>query len=93
LISKFASEEGIMSWRRGVKSIPVELANVQSKMESWSDVLDGEDGVIKSVQDDQAERTALRKFIKAAVWLGGLFVGLPSFALVILELVKFAKHN
>ena len=77
-----------MAWRRGRGPAPVELANVQSKMEQWSDVLDGDDGVINSVLDDLAERKAIRGFIKLSLWLGGLCVGLPAFVLSVVEVIR-----
>jgi len=79
-----------MSWKRGRGSIQVELANVQSKIETWSEVLDGDDGVIQYIQNERSERDALRKLIKASLWVGGLFVGAPAFTLSIIELVRLA---
>ena len=77
-----------MSWRRGRGTVQVELANVQSKIEDWSDDLDGEGGVIQSFRTEATERAAFIKFVKAALWVGGLIVGLPAFALSVIEVVK-----
>lgn len=77
-----------MAWRRGNGSVEVELANVQSQVERWSDDLDGGSGVISIVRTEVAEREATQKLIKGALWIGSLFVGLPAFLLSGIELYK-----
>jgi hypothetical protein len=79
-----------MAWRRGWGAVQVELANVQSKLEQWSEILDGDEGLIQYVQNERSERDALRRFIKLSLWLGGLFVGAPAFTVSVIELIKLA---
>jgi hypothetical protein len=80
--------ESNMSWRRGAGTVEVELANCQSKIESWSGELDGENGVISIVRTQVAEHEATQRLIKGALWVGGLFVGLPAFLVSGIELYK-----
>jgi len=80
-----------MAWRRGRGTVQVELANVQSKIETWSEALDGDEGMIQYIQNERSEREALKGLIKGALWLGGLFIGAPAFALSLIELVRMVN--
>lgn len=86
-----------MAWKRGRGTLQVELANVQSQVEYWSCELDGtgggDEGMIQEWHDDKAQRAALRSFVKIAVALGGLLVGVPASALTIIEIVKMVKGH
>lgn len=77
-----------MSWRRGRGTVQVELANVQSKIEDWSDDLDGEVGLIQTIRNEQAERKATLRLIRATVVTGGIVVGIPAFLVSGIELYK-----
>lgn len=77
-----------MVWKRGRGTVQVELANLQSQVETWSEIFDGETGMIRYIQNERSERDALRGFIKTALWIGTVFVGAPAFILSVVELVK-----
>ena len=52
-----------MSWKRGNQSLEIEVSRLQTKTEDWSEILDGEDGMIRIFQAHetlQAERDEQR---------------------------------
>ena len=52
-----------MAWKRGNSSVEVELSNVQSKIESWSEQLDGEEGFMESTKRYINEQRGMWKLI------------------------------
>jgi tRNA threonylcarbamoyladenosine modification (KEOPS) complex Pcc1 subunit len=67
-----------LSWRRGDKSVEVELSRVQSQIETWSDELDGENGVIRITRDDRAERRGAINSLKVIAWFLGIIASLEA---------------
>jgi len=47
--------------------------------------------MIQYIQNERSEREALKGLIKGALWLGGLFIGAPAFALSLIELVRMVN--
>ena len=48
-----------MAWKRGNQSVEIEMSRVQTKIEDWSVIFDGEDGLkgmIRLIQEDFAIR-------------------------------------
>ena len=50
-----------MAWRRGNQSTDIELSRLQTKVEDWSDIFDGEDGMIRLFQAETAIRDEREK--------------------------------
>jgi hypothetical protein len=60
-----------LTFRRGDKSVEVELSKVQSQLEMWSEELDGENGMIRQFRDDRAERRGAINSLKNLVKIFG----------------------
>lgn len=66
-----------MSWKRGTGTTDFELAHVQEWVELNDIALngpDGDDGVIREWRD-------FRSFIRGALWIGGVLMGIPTLLL------------
>ena len=50
-----------MSWKRGNSNTDYELARVQDKVETWSEIFDGDQGMIRIFQSEQAVQTEREK--------------------------------
>jgi hypothetical protein len=43
-----------LSWKRGSQSVDIELSRVQTKIEDWSEIFDGDNGMIRIFQTQEA---------------------------------------